>query len=424
MEKFHLIGIKGTGMCSLACILQDLGYEVQGSDYLKDYFTSSILKERQIKVFEFNSENITDDKRYIASLAYDISNPEIKKVILNGYQLDYYNDFINDYFKGVKIGVSGTHGKTTVATIIKTLLPKDKTTFLIGDGQGGGVADTNYFVFEACEYKNHFHRYQYDYLIINNIELDHPDFFASVGEVVKSFQKASEQAKYLIINGDDLNCKNIVHNKKVTFGLGEDNDIKGQIISQDNNGYKVKVSYFNKERLYTIPHPGVFMVYNFLASIALYSLLSLDSDDIQEKIFDFKRPFRRMEEYYHYDNIIIDDYAHHPTEIKYCLNAIKQKYPDKQLVVIFQPHTYSRTLALMKEFIKSFANVDQLYLEKTFTSVREKFDPILEKYIAKQFKKAYRFNSQNFKKIKNLRNSVIIFLGAGDVNRYIKRLIN
>lgn len=424
MEKFHLIGIKGTGMCSLACILQDLGYEVQGSDHLKDYFTSSILKERQIKVFEFNSENITDDKKYIASLAYDISNPEIKKVLLKGYHLDYYNDFVNDYFRGIKIGVSGTHGKTTVATIIKTLLPKEKTTYLIGDGQGGGVVDNTYFVFEACEYKNHFHRYQYDYLIINNIELDHPDFFSSVDEVVKSFQKASEQAKYLIINGDDLNCKNIVHNKKVTFGLGEGNDIKGQIISRDNNGYKVKVSYFDKEKLFVIPHPGDFMVYNFLASIALCSMLSSDWGDIQEKIFDFKRPFRRMEEYYHYDNIIIDDYAHHPTEIKHCLNAIKQKYPDKQLVVIFQPHTYSRSLALMKEFIASFASVDQLYLEKTFTSVRERFDPILEKYIVKQFKNAYRFNSQNFKKIKNLRNSVILFLGAGDVNRYINQLIN
>lgn len=423
MEKFHLIGIKGTGMCSLASILQDLGYDVQGSDYIKDYFTTNILKERNIRILEFDPKNITSDKKYISSLAYDISNPEIKEVLLKGYDLKYYNDFINDFFKGLRIGISGTHGKTTVTTIVKTLLPKDKTTFLIGDGQGGGVKDNVYFVFEACEYKNHFHKYKYDYLVINNIELDHPDFFPSIEEVVNSFQEVSNRTQFLVLNGDDPNCENIIHNNKTTFGLGKHNDIKGKIISQDKNGYQISVSFFGEERIYVIPHQGEFMVYNFLAALSVYYLLDLDLDEIQEKIFEFKRPLRRMEEYYHFDNIIIDDYAHHPTEIRQCLRAIKQKYPNKQLIVIFQPHTYSRTLALLNDFISSFEAADQLFLEKTFTSVREKYDPDLEKYIAKQFKKAYRFNLQNFKKIKGYQNSVILFLGAGDVNRYIQQLI-
>lgn len=423
MEKFHLIGIKGTGMCALACILHDLGYEVQGSDYSKDYFTSKILKERQIKVFNFDSNNIDSMKRYISSLAYDLSNIEVKEVLTRSYPLQYYNEFIKDFFRGIKIGVSGTHGKTTVTTMIKSLLPEDKTTFLIGDGQGGGVKDNDYFVFEACEYRDHFLKYDYDYLVINNIELDHPDYFNSIDEVISSFQKVSLLSNHIIINGDDINCNKIHHDNKLTFGLGENNDIRGTIISQNNFGYEIIVSFKGVEKKFTIPHQGIFMVYNFLSAVSVLYLLGFDLDNIQEKFLAFKRPLRRMEEYFYYDNIVIDDYAHHPTEIRHSLKAIRQKYPEKKIVVIFQPHTYSRTLALLDEFTKCFDEADSLFLEKTFTSVREKHNEELEKYIFKQFKNAYRFNRQNFKKIKGFRNSVILFLGAGDVNRYISSLL-
>lgn len=423
MDRFHLIGIKGTGMSALAGVLKDLEYEVMGSDYDEEYFTTQALKNKNVQIFSFNEDNITNDKIYIASHAYDEKNIEIAKVKRLGYPLYYYSEFIEKFFKQTKIGVSGTHGKTTVTTILKSLLPKGKTTYLIGDGNGGGIKDYQYFVFEACEYKNNFHRYTFDYLIINNIELDHPDFFKSIDEVIESFQVASNNSKYLIINGDDLNTQKINHPNKITFGFNKDNDIYGIITNESKSGYLVDVYIKDQVLKLNIPYPGKHMIYNFLAGIATVYLLGLLDESIQERIINFEKPKRRQEEFYYYDNVIIDDYAHHPTEIKACLNAIKQKYPDKDLVVIFQPHTYSRTLELLDEFIDAFSKLDMFYLEKTFTSVREKHDKKKEEFILKSFENAKRFNRQVIKKIKKMKNSCIVFLGAGDVNKYIKDIL-
>lgn len=423
MEVFHLIGIKGTGMCALACALKDLGYQVSGSDYSTNYFTTKILTEKNIYPLEFSTDNITADKIYIASHAYDDNNIEVSEIKKQGYQLYYYSNFIEHFFNKTKIGVSGTHGKTTVTSLIRDFLPKDKTTYIIGDGRGGGVKDYQYFVFEACEYKNHFLNYTFDYLVINNIELDHPDFFKTVDDVLHSFQQASDRAKCLIINGDDSNCQKISHPHKITFGLNPNNDVYAIIKDQHQYGFLIEVYKQDETILLNIPYPGIFMVYNVLACLATLEAMGIKNINYQEKIVNFQKPYRRQEEYFYYDNILIDDYAHHPTEIKMCLQAIKQKYPDKKLIVIFQPHTYSRTLHLLNEFKEAFQDLDIFYLEKTFTSVREQYDEEKEEFILKQFTNAKRFNVQVLKQISKMHNACILFLGAGDVSKHINSII-
>lgn len=421
MEKFHLIGIKGTGMSALASILYDLGCEVTGSDVEEDFFTSKKLKEKEIPISVFDRANITDDRIYIASSCYKDENPEVNEVKKRNLPFYYYHQFIEHYFRNPKIGVSGAHGKTTTTSMIAKFFEDKDIAYLIGDGTGAGKKDYRYFIFEACEYKDHFLNYTYDYLVINNIDHDHPDYFKTVDDVLDSFQKAAARAEHLIINNDNELCRKINHPHKTTFGMGEA-DISGKIMEEHPNGYMVEVSIFGTAHQYYLPFPGLHMIYNFLGSLAVCVLNGIDPDTIQGKLLSYRRPSRRMEEYFYYDNVLIDDYAHHPTEIRMCINAIRQKYPTKDLVIIFQPHTYSRTLGLQDEFREVLGN-EKLYIEKTFTSKREEADKNLEAQVLSVFPNAKPFHRNQIKLLKELHNTVILFLGAGTVDKYITEII-
>jgi UDP-N-acetylmuramate--alanine ligase len=416
-ENFHLIGIKGTGMSSLASILKDLGFNVTGSDVEEEFFTSKKLREKNLTVLSFDKDNIKEDTVYIASSCYGRENVEVEEVLSKGYEFYYYHNFIEHFFKTHKIGVSGTHGKTTTTNLTTNFFKGEAIAYLIGDGSGGGEINYEYFIFEACEYKNHLLEYTFSDLVINNIELDHPDFFHNVDEVVDTFQKAAQNAKRIIINADDENCLKLKHDNILSFGI-YNGDIRASIIKAHQNGFSIEVKVKDLVYSYFIPFVGIHMIYNFLAAFSVCYLNNIDLDSLQEKLLNGVRPSRRMEEYFYYDNIIIDDYAHHPKEIEMCLSGIKQKYPDKDLVVVFQPHTYSRTLALKDDFKKVFTGV-KLYLAKTFTSKRESMDKNLDSEVMAIFPEARVFQVHDLKEFKLLHDTVILFLGAGVINKYI-----
>lgn len=424
MGKYHLVGIKGTGMAALAISLKYLGHEVTGSDVEERYFTSDALDEKEINVNLFDARNITSDKTYIISSAYDIKNVEVNEIINKKLPFYYYHDFLEAFYKGIKIGVSGTHGKTTTTKLCATLFDDNPICAIIGDGTGIGNIDYKYVIFEACEYKNHFLQYTYDYLIINNIDFDHPDFFDNLEDVKRSFIKVSKKAKTIIINGDDENALDITHPQKYTFGLSEGCFTRGFIEEVIEIGYKLRVEIGNNKYYWFLPFLGQHMIYNFLASLTVYYLEGLDLNSIQAKLIKFKKPRRRMEEHFYFDNIIVDDYAHHPTEIKVCLETIRLKYPNKKTIVFFEPHTYSRTKALAQEFRDCFDGVSELYVAKTFTSKREKFNRTLEKEVKKIFINAQMFNHGIINKVKDYHNCVIVFMGAGNIRKYIQKIIN
>lgn len=421
--KYYLVGIKGTGMSALAKVLLDLGHEVVGSDVKENYFTDKSLMERGISIKAFNKENIKEDIIYIASSCYGEKNVEIKEIKSRKYKLYYYHEFIGMFFRGEKIGVSGTHGKTTTTHIINTLFNDSEKVTIIGDGYGKASKDYDYFLFEACEYQNHFLTYKFDTLVINNIDLDHLDFFNGIDEIIESFQKAANNCEKLIINNDDEYSKKIKHHNIITFGFSEDSDVRGEIVDTYYNGYLLDVWIKNNRYRYIIPLPGKFFIYDFLAALSVYYSYNKDLTKVQEKIYQFKNPKRRMQEYLFLDNIVIDDYAHHPSEIKCCLEAIRQKYFDKKLVVIFQPHTYTRTIRLRDKFKGVFKDVDELYLAKTFTSKREKKDKELETIVRDILDNPPFFDRISFNKIKKSNNSVILFLGAGNISECIEKLI-
>lgn len=417
-------------MSALALCLNDIGEKVIGSDSNNYYFTEEKLKEKNIPILIFNKNNIKEDNKYIYIISYaynENNNEEVKKIFENNYQYYYYGDFINNYFNNIKIGVSGTHGKTTTTTLLKTLFYNNEVSYIIGDGNGKGVSNSKYLIFEACEYQQHFLSYNYDYLIINNIDYDHPDYYNNINEVITAFNNVSKKAKNIIINNDDSNCNKIKYNNKYTFGIKNDSFVTGEIVQKDRRGYKLKVKVKKDTYYFDLPFFGEYMIYNFLASFTMFYLThNINKQTIlylNNELKKYNNPKRRKEEIVlKNNNIIIDDYAHHPTAIKYTYDAIKEKYEDYDITIVFQPHTYSRTIFLYKEFQEVFKNKN-VYIMKTYKS-REKEDLLKEETINGIFKEQNKYNINDVLKLLEKPKKIVLFMGAGDIYKEINKVIS
>ena len=394
-------------MSALANILVDLGHKVSGVDYSKKYFTEATFRNL-IEVESFDNFILKKECFYIIGNAFKL-HEVTKKIIELNYEYEHYSKFIESFFKMQKIGISGSHGKTTTTSLISQLFSQDLNV-LVGDGYGRGSDKAKYLLFEACEYQNNFLNYTFDYLVILNIDYDHPDFFMNNTDYVFSFQKAALNTKTLIINYDEHNCRRIVHNNKITYGFSPNADIvlrlenKKLILKFDDEEYEVEFNFFGK-----------YMAYNLAAAIIVTYLIEGRIDSINVKINQLKLPARRFAEHIiREDLILVNDYAHHPTEISSVLKALKLKYPDFKIVAIYQGHTHSRTKTFCNEYVDSLKNADEVYIMPTFSSVREDdFESWLLVDANKSFKRYDRSLKEHLLKCSNL---VIVFLGAGDID--------
>lgn len=234
MTVYHFVGIKGTGMSPLAQILHDTGYQVQGSDIEKQIFTQAALEKRNIPIYPFSADNIKPGLTVIAGNAFPDSHPEIAKALAEGIPVIRYHKFLAEYMKKyTSVAVTGAHGKTSTTGLLAHVMQQAKpTSFLIGDGTGRGNESSEYFVFEACEYRRHFLSYQPDYAIMTNIDFDHPDYFANIDDVFDAFQNMALQVnKGIIACGDDEYLPKIHANVPVVYyGTGEENDFQARNI--------------------------------------------------------------------------------------------------------------------------------------------------------------------------------------------------
>ena len=195
---YYFVGIKGSGMASLAEILHDLGHEVAGSDIDKYIFIEEELKRRGIPIYSWNKDNIKDGMHVITGNDFDRSNPEVAAAQDNPNVIcQNYCEFLGDFFNNfISIGIGGTHGKTTTTGMCYHLFKDyDKTNVLIGDGTGYAVKDAKYFVSEVDEFRNHFKHYYNDYALINNVEYDHVDYFKTFEDYKKVFEEYGNRAK-------------------------------------------------------------------------------------------------------------------------------------------------------------------------------------------------------------------------------------
>lgn len=423
MTIYHFVGIKGSGMSALAQVLHDMDYQVQGSDYDKHFFTQVALEKSGIKILPFNKENIQPGMTIIAGNAYPDTHEEIQEGMKLGLPIIRYHRFLGDFMQNfTSVAITGAHGKTSTTGLLAHVMRGAKpTSFLIGDGTGKGDKEAQYFVFEACEYRRHFLSYFPDYAIMTNIDFDHPDYFANIEDVFSAFQEMSWQVKKGIFAcGDDEQLQKIQAKVPVVFyGFGEENDFQARNIVKSTEGTTFDVFVRNNfYDTFSIPAYGDHNVLNSLAVIALCHYENVESKVIQAQLETFEGVKRRFSEKKVADQVIIDDYAHHPTEIKVTIEAAKQKYPDREIVAVFQPHTFTRTQAFLNEFAESLNKADKVYLCEIFGSAREIHGKLSITDLKEKIDDAEIITEDDTSRLKEHGNGVILFMGAGDIQKF------
>lgn len=423
MTIYHFVGIKGSGMSALAQVLHDMDYQVQGSDYDKHFFTQEALEKSGIKILPFNKENIQPGMTVIAGNAYPDTHEEIQEAMELGLPIIRYHRFLGDFMQNfTSVAITGAHGKTSTTGLLAHVMRGAKpTSFLIGDGTGKGDKDAQYFVFEACEYRRHFLSYFPDYAIMTNIDFDHPDYFANIEDVFSAFQEMSWQVKKGIFAcGDDEQLQKIQAKVPVVFyGFGEENDFQARNIVKSTEGTTFDVFVRNTfYDTFSIPAYGDHNVLNSLAVIALCHYENIESKVIQAQLETFEGVKRRFSEKKIADQVIIDDYAHHPTEIKVTIEAAKQKYPDREIVAVFQPHTFTRTQAFLNEFAESLNKADKVYLCEIFGSAREIHGKLSISDLREKINDAEIITEEDTSLLKEHGSGVILFMGAGDIQKF------
>lgn len=420
----HFVGIKGSGMSSLALVLFEKGYQVQGSDVDEYFFTQRDLEKVGITILPFNADNITKDMIVIAGNAFPDSHEELVRAKKLGAEIIRYHDFIGRFIQPyTSVAVTGSHGKTSTTGLLSHVLTGiAPTSYLIGDGTGHGDPNAEFFAFEACEYRRHFLAYSPDYAIMTNIDFDHPDYFKSIEDVYSAFQKMAEQVKKgIFAYGDDKYLRQLKTDVPVYYyGLAEDDDIQAKNIKRTTQGSSFDV--YHQDTFvghFVLPAFGQHNIMNALGVIAVAYFEKLDMKKVAEEMLTFEGVKRRFTEKKVSDMIIVDDYAHHPTEIIATIDGARQKYPEKEIIAVFQPHTFTRTIALMDEFAEALDLADAVYLCDIFGSAREQQGDVKIDDLGNKIQKGGQvIKEENVSPLLDHENAVMVFMGAGDVQKF------
>lgn len=425
--KYYCIGIKGTGMSTLAQILSDIGNEVSGYDDARGHkFTQVGLEERNIPIFYDHDHDIDKDTIVTYSVAFSEDHPEMKRVREMGLTVKKYAEIMGDVIDMFEsIGASGTHGKTSTSSMLKHLLEGTLgCNYFIGAGDGYASLDNKYFVVESDEFNRHFKYYHPVYSIITNIEAEHLECYKDIDDIRDTFEIFANQTKKLVVaNGDNEQVRKINYKTPVKFyGFDESNDvvIKNMQLLESGSVFDL---YIDGELFghFDLPLYGEHMVMNAAAAITVVKEIGLKSDVIAELLKTFKNAKRRFAEDKVGDAVIIDDYAHHPTEISVTLNAVRQKYPNRRLVVVFKPNTYSRTKDFTQEFIDAFNIADMTYLTEIDCNRerQEDYPGITSHIIIDKLNNGDIISDETISKLSNEKDSVVCFMGCAYVDSLI-----
>ncbi len=381
----YFIGIGGIGMSAVARILIHEGCVVAGSDVRTSSLTST-LEEMGAKINTKQDGSLmpAETDMVVVSASISEDNPDLKTARKMGIKVVKYSQILGSLMQEKRgIAISGTHGKTTTSAMISTVLKAAglDPTFVIGGevpGIGGNahLGKGNLFVAEACEYDRSFLNLTPQVGVITNIEEDHLDYYENIEKIINAFGDFASSISrdgLLVVNNHDDNISVAVkraHCKVETYSLDVSSDWCGEIISGGSgiNRFKVfKKNTFFGEFLLKIP--GAHNVLNALAATAVCTFIGVDRDSIKAALASFTGANRRFQIIGVRNGItVIDDYAHHPTEIRVTLTAARELYPEKRIWCVFQPHQYSRTRHLLKGFTKSFQHADRVILADIYAA--------------------------------------------------------
>lgn len=423
MTSYHFIGIKGSGMSALAQVLHDMNERVQGSDVDKYFFTQNPLEARGIPIYDFHKQNINPEHTIVASAAYNDDNEEVAEANTQGLSVKAYPAFLGELASQfTSIAVTGTHGKTSTTGLLSHVLGSYRpTSYLIGDGTGKGEKDSSFFVFEACEYRRHFLNYRPDYAIITNIDYDHPDYFKDIDDVVDAFDEMATQVnKAIIACGDDEYLQTLNAPVPIVYyGIEGTHDFTAKNIQSNEDGtdfdVMIRGDYFGT---FTIPGHGDHNVLNALGVIALCHYEEMPMETMKQRLADFPGVKRRFTEKEWGSQLLVDDYAHHPTEIKATIDAARSKFPEREIVAVFQPHTFTRTVTFIQEFADVLRLADVVYLCDIFGSTRERKGQTRIEDLLNLIPEAQLLQLDDMDTLANHDDSVLLFMGAGDIQKY------
>ena len=450
-EPIHIyfIGIGGISMSGLAEILLSKGFRISGSDRAPSDLTRSLEKNGAKIYYGQKEDNITPDiDLAVYTSAIKPDNPEMTAADRLGISKLTRGQLLGQIMKNYRmpIAVSGTHGKTTTTSMISQILldSGDDPTLSIGGiyqpiGSNIRVGTSDRFVTEACEYTNSFLSFFPKVGIILNIEEDHMDFFKDLQDIRNSFHEFARLLPAdgaLIINGDIADHEEITADlacRVITYGSSPDLDYHPEKITYDESGCPSfhLMRKDGREEVFSLRIPGEHNIYNAIAAIATADLLKIPGDVAAGALLHYSGANRRFERKGTVNGVtIIDDYAHHPTEIRATLKAA-ENYPHNTLWCIFQPHTYTRTKKFLSEFARALTLADEIILADIYAA-REKdtlgiSSKTLQAEIEKLGHRCYYFPSfeeiENFVLTNCTKGDLLITMGAGDVVKIGENLL-
>lgn len=428
---YHFVGIKGSGMSSLAQIMHDLGYEVEGSDIEKHFFTEDNLRKLNIPILPIDENNIKEGMKIVRGASFNDDNVEIKKALELGLPIYNYNEMLGSLTKKFKsICVAGCHGKTTTTAMLSHVLNNIVgSNYLIGDGTGFANKENEYFVLESCEYKRHFLEYHPYYAIITNIDLDHVDYYKNIDDVIDAYREFASLTENMVIAcGDDQYTRFLNINKPVFYyGIDSDNDIIAKEIEYSEDGIHFEVeAEGNYYGTYDLPLYGKHMLLDALACISVCYYERLDFKEVSRELKTFKGAKRRFSETIVGNNVVIDDYAHHPNEVKASIKAVKQKYPNKKILAVFQPHTFTRTLEFASDLAEVLNIADEAYVLDIHPAreKQEDYPNVTSNLIVDKLKNGKLIKIDDYDLFKNLENTVILFMSPNDISSLENKVID
>lgn len=439
-SKIHFVGIGGVSMYSLARLSLLASDKVSGSDCSENHRVSTLISLGADVKIGHEANNITDQDLVVYTHAVKKDNPELlaaeKKKIPVVSRADYLGALMTEY--ETRIGISGTHGKSTTVAMIDMILAfasKDHTTLsgaALVPGEPFRAGGGDLLLYEACEYKDSFLKFHPTIAVALNLEFDHPDYFKNVEAIKDSFIKSLSRAKVAIVNRDDSNIFSILRKLKgkcelITVGGGFDSDYSYKIKSFNNSGFKFCVEYCGEDLGdFELNVPGAYNVSNAIFAIAVARKLGINLEVIKHALASFNGISGRMERLGNFEGReVFADYAHHPTAIRATVNALKM-YTKDNITVVFKPHTYSRTKSLLEEFVNALSLADHVIMTDIYAAREEPIDGITSERLASLIgsKAVYCPDSMVKEKLSLINHGVIVLMGAGDMEGIRKELFD
>lgn len=451
--RLHFIGIGGIGMSGIAEVLVDLGYQVSGSDLQMSSVTEH-LQEKGAKIYlGHQAENVDEASLIVCSSAIDTKNPEIRRAQELNIPIIKRAEMLAELMRlKYGIAIAGSHGKTTTTSLVATIFKEAELdpTHIIGGivhnlGGNAKKGDSQFLIAEADESDGSFLFLNPILSVVTNIDNDHLDHYGSEENIQAAFVEFVNKVPFygrVVLNAQDVNTQKVKHKIKrpmLWFGVGSreaeliDWDYGASQLTESPEG--VQFDLYEKGRKVTrltLTIPGLHNVKNALAAVAIAREVGIDYKVIESALKKFTGVGRRLEKLYKNDDfIVIDDYGHHPTEISATLTTLRTVYPNHRLMVVFEPHRYTRTRQLWSEFKRSFDSVDEAYIAPIYAASEMPIEGITSERLVQEMKEEGKLAKflPSLDEMKGLvlsqknNKTILVTLGAGAISKKMRAII-